>query len=73
VLNGDTVLGPVSTSSGEQGDQNEESDEEEDEDNEGSETSVDPSIQLINSNPLRTDSLIDEPITSGNDSPDGPN
>jgi hypothetical protein len=44
--------------------------EEEEEEEEGDDRNVtDPSARLIDTGPLRTDTTIDEPVTSGNDDP----
>jgi hypothetical protein len=34
---------------------------------------VDPAVYLINPGPMHVEQIIDEPITSGNDSPGGQN
>jgi hypothetical protein len=73
VTSSQTILGPVglteSTSDGTQ----DQADPEEKNKKEGeSEAGVDPSVYLINTGPVRVEQTIDEPITSGNDGPGGP-
>jgi hypothetical protein len=64
-------MGPLVSS--ESTEQSDDSADDEDEDSAEGDSSVDASAHLINTSPLQTNEIIDEPITSGNDGPGGPN
>jgi hypothetical protein len=75
VLGSETILGPIAQtaspdSAAEQGD---DSKDDEDKKSESKSEGIDPAVYLINTGPMHLDQVIDEPITSGNDSPGGPN
>lgn len=55
-----------------QGAQDQTDPEEKDKKQGESESGVDPSMYLINTAPIHVEQTIDEPITSGNDGPGGP-
>ena len=58
----ETVLGPIAAADPEK-------EGEEEEQGSDGETSADASTRLIDTGPLRTDTTIDEPVTSGGDGP----
>jgi hypothetical protein len=68
----DSAMGPLATS--EPTSQSDDSDDnDDDQDNGDAESdSTDASAHLINTGPLQNSEIIDEPITSGNDGPGGP-
>jgi hypothetical protein len=75
VLGPEAILGPVGLmtspdNSGQQGDENKDDD---DKKSDSKDNGVDPAVYLINTGPMHVDQIIDEPITSGNDSPGGLN
>ena len=45
----------------------------EDENSDSKSSGSDPAVYLINTGPMHVEPIIDEPITSGNDSPGGQN
>jgi hypothetical protein len=71
VVASDAVMGPLVSS--ESTEQSDDSADDEDEGSAEGDSSVDASAHLINTSPLQTNEIIDEPITSGNDGPGGPN
>jgi hypothetical protein len=66
----DSAMGPLVAESSDPAD---DSDEDEDSDSSDGDSSVDASAHLINTSPLQSQDIIDEPITSGNDGPGGSN
>jgi hypothetical protein len=72
VASSDSAMGPLATSEPtSQSDDSDDSDD--DQDNGDAESdSTDASAHLINTGPLQNSEIIDEPITSGNDGPGGP-
>lgn len=75
ILGAESILGPIgmmSSTSGSAG-PGDGSSEEDEEEGGDSESGTDASFQLIKSGPLQVDTTIDEPVTSGSDSPYGPN
>jgi len=71
VASSDSVVGPLLDT--DPGDQSDTADDDDDEGTDDGDTTTDASVHLINTGPLQTQDVIDEPITSGNDGPGGPN
>ena len=85
MLGVESILGPVGMMTGtvaststpdgtadqDQGDEDKKKDDDKKSDSKGN--GVDPAVYLINTGPMHIDQIIDEPITSGNDSPGGLN
>ena len=68
----ESILGPIGLMGSTSGDGAPDDSEDEEEEEEGDDkTAVDPSVNLINTSPLHLDTTVDEPITSGSDSPGG--
>jgi filamentous hemagglutinin family protein len=72
VASADSAMGPLVTddSTTQSDDSDDSDDDQEGEDAESD--STDASVHLINTGPLQNSEIIDEPITSGNDGPGGP-
>jgi hypothetical protein len=71
VFGAESILGPVGLMATEQGGDEDKQDEDENSDSKSS--GSDPAVYLINTGPMHVEPIIDEPITSGNDSPGGQN
>ena len=77
VASSDSAVGPLSTTATSSDASSDDSDDQDDQDDQDdsdsdSDASTDASAHLINTSPLQNSSVIDEPITSGNDGPGGP-
>jgi hypothetical protein len=75
VLGSETILGPIAlvSSPDSPAEQADDSKDDDNKDTKSKSNKVDPAVYFINTGPMHLDQIIDEPITSGNDSPGGLN